>query len=84
MSMVGVTIKSIPLIVRRSRKQEAVSHEVSCPAILNVYDMSTRGQGPELRSVDMTDLSAKLAQLEAAGSPIQVGLIGAGKFGSML
>ncbi|KAH8777607.1 putative homoserine dehydrogenase [Diaporthe sp. PMI_573] len=31
----------------------------------------------------MTSLSAKLAELEAAGRPIQVGLIGAGKFGSM-
>lgn len=32
----------------------------------------------------MTDLSTKLGQLKAAGKPIQVGLIGAGKFGSML
>ncbi|KKY37916.1 putative saf domain-containing protein [Diaporthe ampelina] len=31
----------------------------------------------------MTSLSTKLAELEAAGKPIQVGLIGAGKFGSM-
>lgn len=31
----------------------------------------------------MTSLSSKLAELEAAGKPIQVGLIGAGKFGSM-
>lgn len=31
----------------------------------------------------MTSLSTKLAELEAAGTPIQVGLIGAGKFGSM-
>lgn len=31
----------------------------------------------------MTNLSTKLAQLEAAGKPIQVGIIGAGKFGSM-
>lgn len=31
----------------------------------------------------MTNLSTKLAALEAAGRPIQVGLIGAGKFGSM-
>lgn len=31
----------------------------------------------------MTSLSTKLADLEAAGRPIQVGLIGAGKFGSM-
>lgn len=31
----------------------------------------------------MTSLSSKLAALEAAGKPIQVGLIGAGKFGSM-
>ncbi|KAI7200260.1 hypothetical protein KC316_g17945 [Hortaea werneckii] len=31
----------------------------------------------------MTSLSTKLAALEAAGNPIQVGLIGAGKFGSM-
>ncbi|KAJ0124474.1 saf domain-containing protein [Diaporthe amygdali] len=31
----------------------------------------------------MTSLSTKLAELEAAGRPIQVGLIGAGKFGSM-
>ncbi|KAI7232136.1 hypothetical protein KC330_g6059 [Hortaea werneckii] len=31
----------------------------------------------------MTSLSTKLAALEAAGKPIQVGLIGAGKFGSM-
>lgn len=32
----------------------------------------------------MTSLSNKLAQLEANGKPIQIGLIGAGKFGSML
>jgi predicted homoserine dehydrogenase-like protein len=32
----------------------------------------------------MTSLSTKLEALEAAGKPIQVGLIGAGKFGSML
>ena len=32
----------------------------------------------------MTSLSTKLAEREAAGNPIQVGLIGAGKFGSML
>ncbi|KAK5070337.1 hypothetical protein LTR64_000007 [Lithohypha guttulata] len=31
----------------------------------------------------MTSLSTKLAQLEASGKPIQVGIIGAGKFGSM-
>ncbi|KAG8163036.1 hypothetical protein KVR01_007514 [Diaporthe batatas] len=31
----------------------------------------------------MTSLSSKLAELEAAGRPIQIGLIGAGKFGSM-
>ncbi|KAK4632770.1 hypothetical protein CLAFUR0_02568 [Fulvia fulva] len=31
----------------------------------------------------MTSLSTKLAEREAAGKPIQVGLIGAGKFGSM-
>ncbi|KAK3058528.1 hypothetical protein LTR09_000092 [Extremus antarcticus] len=31
----------------------------------------------------MTSLSTKLAQREAAGNPIQVGIIGAGKFGSM-
>ncbi|KAJ5182446.1 saf domain-containing protein [Penicillium capsulatum] len=31
----------------------------------------------------MTNLSTKLAQLEATGKPIQVGIIGAGKFGSM-
>lgn len=31
----------------------------------------------------MTSLSTKLAELEAAGRPTQVGLIGAGKFGSM-
>lgn len=31
----------------------------------------------------MTSLSTKLAALEAAGKPIQVGIIGAGKFGSM-
>ncbi|KAK4504916.1 hypothetical protein PRZ48_002879 [Zasmidium cellare] len=31
----------------------------------------------------MTSLSTKLAEREAAGNPIQVGLIGAGKFGSM-
>ncbi|KPI39728.1 uncharacterized protein AB675_3461 [Cyphellophora attinorum] len=31
----------------------------------------------------MTDLTSKLAHLEASGRPIQVGLIGAGKFGSM-
>lgn len=32
----------------------------------------------------MTSLSTKLAEREAAGKPIQIGLIGAGKFGSML
>jgi predicted homoserine dehydrogenase-like protein len=31
----------------------------------------------------MTSLSTKLAKREAAGKPIQVGIIGAGKFGSM-
>jgi predicted homoserine dehydrogenase-like protein len=31
----------------------------------------------------MTSLSSKLAELEASGKPIQVGIIGAGKFGSM-
>jgi predicted homoserine dehydrogenase-like protein len=31
----------------------------------------------------MTSLSTKLAEREAAGKPIQVGIIGAGKFGSM-
>lgn len=31
----------------------------------------------------MTSLSTKLAQREASGKPIQVGIIGAGKFGSM-
>lgn len=31
----------------------------------------------------MTSLSTKLAELEKAGKPIQVGIIGAGKFGSM-
>ena len=31
----------------------------------------------------MTSLSTKLAKREAAGRPVQVGLIGAGKFGSM-
>ncbi|KAK6083407.1 saf domain-containing protein [Seiridium cupressi] len=31
----------------------------------------------------MTSLSTKLAELEAIGKPIQVGIIGAGKFGSM-
>lgn len=31
----------------------------------------------------MTSLSTKLAALEASGKPIQVGIIGAGKFGSM-
>jgi predicted homoserine dehydrogenase-like protein len=31
----------------------------------------------------MTNLSAKLEALEAADKPIQVGIIGAGKFGSM-
>ena len=31
----------------------------------------------------MTSLSTKLAKREAAGNPIQVGIIGAGKFGSM-
>lgn len=31
----------------------------------------------------MTSLSTKLAALERAGKPIQIGLIGAGKFGSM-
>jgi len=31
----------------------------------------------------MTNLSTKLAALEASGKPIQIGLIGAGKFGSM-
>ena len=37
-----------------------------------------------LISDSMTSLSTKLAEREAAGNPIQVGLIGAGKFGSML
>jgi predicted homoserine dehydrogenase-like protein len=32
----------------------------------------------------MTSLSTKLAEREASGKPIQIGLIGAGKFGSML
>lgn len=32
----------------------------------------------------MTSLSTKLAEREANGKPIQLGLIGAGKFGSML
>ena len=32
----------------------------------------------------MTSLSTKLAVREASGRPIQIGLIGAGKFGSML
>lgn len=32
----------------------------------------------------MTSLSTKLAEREANGKPIQIGLIGAGKFGSML
>ncbi|KAK4937255.1 hypothetical protein LTR10_022087 [Elasticomyces elasticus] len=31
----------------------------------------------------MTNLSSKLAHLEDAGKPIQIGIIGAGKFGSM-
>jgi predicted homoserine dehydrogenase-like protein len=31
----------------------------------------------------MTSLSTKLAEREAAGKPINVGIIGAGKFGSM-
>ena len=31
----------------------------------------------------MTSLSTKLAAREASGTPIQVGIIGAGKFGSM-
>lgn len=31
----------------------------------------------------MTSLSTKLAALEEAGKPIQIGIIGAGKFGSM-
>ena len=31
----------------------------------------------------MTSLSTKLVEREAAGKPIQVGIIGAGKFGSM-
>lgn len=31
----------------------------------------------------MTSLSTKLAEREANGKPIQIGLIGAGKFGSM-
>ena len=31
----------------------------------------------------MTSLSTKLAEREASGNPIQVGIIGAGKFGSM-
>lgn len=31
----------------------------------------------------MTSLSAKLAELQASGKPVRVGLIGAGKFGSM-
>ena len=32
----------------------------------------------------MSLLSEKLAEREAAGRPIQVGVIGAGKFGTML
>ena len=32
----------------------------------------------------MTSLSTKLAEREASGKPIQIGLIGAGKLGSML
>lgn len=32
----------------------------------------------------MTSLSTKLAEREASGKPIQIGMIGAGKFGSML
>jgi hypothetical protein len=32
----------------------------------------------------MTSLSTKLAERKASGKPIQIGLIGAGKFGSML
>ena len=32
----------------------------------------------------MTSLSTKLAEREANGKPIRIGLIGAGKFGSML
>jgi len=32
----------------------------------------------------MTSLSTKLAEREASGKPIQIVLIGAGKFGSML
>lgn len=32
----------------------------------------------------MTSLSTKLSQLETDGKPIQIGIIGAGKFGSML
>lgn len=35
------------------------------------------------RSTTMTSLTSKRLALEAAGKPIQVGLIGAGKFGSM-
>lgn len=33
--------------------------------------------------LNMTSLSTKLAALEAEGKPIQIGIIGAGKFGSM-
>lgn len=36
------------------------------------------------KPVTMTSLSTKLAEREASGKPIQIGLIGAGKFGSML
>lgn len=39
---------------------------------------------PPLTIGTMTNLSTKLAQLEAAGRPIQVGIIGAGKFGSSM
>lgn len=32
----------------------------------------------------MTSLSTNLAEIERSGKPIQVGIIGAGKFGTML
>jgi predicted homoserine dehydrogenase-like protein len=38
---------------------------------------------PNSKKKNMTSLSTKLAERERSGNPIQVGLIGAGKFGSM-
>jgi len=49
---------------------------------LLVSASKTKRKGKQLRI--MTSLSTKLAEREASGKPIQIGLVGAGKFGSML